>query len=91
VSEFLHVERPFLDQLANLGWRVIDQGQGVIPSGPALSLVEAKRYWIYKSLAEWRDLNATRVLRECRNGEGFLYLGRAYRLLLVADQAEPCS
>lgn len=41
------------------------------------------------SLAEWRDLNATRVLREYKNGEGFLYLGRAYRLLLVSDQLEP--
>lgn len=52
-------------------------------------MVEAKRYWIYKNLAEWRDLNATRVLREYKSGEGFLYLGRSYRLLLVADQAEP--
>ncbi len=52
-------------------------------------MVEAKRYWIYKNLAEWRDLNATRVLREYKNGEGFLYLGRSYRLLLVADQEEP--
>lgn len=49
-------------------------------------IVEAKRYWIYKTLAEWRDLNATRVIREYRNGEGFLYLGRSYRLLLVAEQ-----
>lgn len=53
------------------------------------SLVEAKRYWIYQNLAEWRDLNATRVIREYKNGEGFLYLGRAYRLLLVSDQLEP--
>jgi predicted metal-dependent hydrolase len=52
-------------------------------------IVEAKRYWIYKTLAEWRDLNATRVMREYRNGEGFLYLGRSYRLLLVAEQEEP--
>jgi predicted metal-dependent hydrolase len=52
-------------------------------------LVEAKRYWIYKTLAEWRDLNAARVLREYRSGEGFLYLGRSYRLLLVTDQNEP--
>ncbi len=52
-------------------------------------LVKSKHYWIYQSLAEWRDLNATRVLREYKNGEGFLYLGRAHRLLLVADQAEP--
>jgi predicted metal-dependent hydrolase len=52
-------------------------------------IVEAKKYWIYKNLAEWRDLNATRVLREYRNGEGFLYLGRSFRLLLVANQTEP--
>lgn len=60
-----------------------------VPEERIEDLVEAKRYWIYKNLAEWRDLNATRVLREYRNGEGFLYLGRSYRLLLVADQAEP--
>ena len=40
-------------------------------------LVESKHYWIYQGLAEWRDLNATRVLREYKNGEGFLYLGRS--------------
>ncbi len=53
------------------------------------NIVESKHYWIYKGLAEWRDLNATRVLREYKSGEGFLYLGRAYRLLLVGDQDEP--
>ena len=52
-------------------------------------LVQAKQLWIYRNLAEWRDLNASRLLREYRNGEGFLYLGRSYRLLLVADQDEP--
>ncbi len=52
-------------------------------------IIESKRLWIYKNLAEWRDLNATRVIREFRNGEGFLYLGRSYRLLLVSDQDEP--
>ncbi len=52
-------------------------------------IVESKRPWIFKTLAEWRDLNATRVIREYRNGEGFLYLGRSYRLLLVSDQEEP--
>ena len=51
-------------------------------------VVEAKRRWIYQNLAEWRCLNATRVLREYKNGEGFLYLGRAYRLQLVSDQVE---
>ena len=49
-------------------------------------VVESKRRWIYQNLAQWRDLNATRVLREYKNGEGFLYLGRAYRLQLVSEQ-----
>jgi type I restriction enzyme R subunit len=38
MSEYLHVEKPFLDQLAALGWTVIDQGHGAIPSDPAASL-----------------------------------------------------
>jgi predicted metal-dependent hydrolase len=53
------------------------------------SIVRSRHFWIFQSLAEWKDLNATRVLREYKNGEGFLYLGRAYRLLLIADQDEP--
>ncbi len=50
------------------------------------AVVESKRMWIYRNLAEWRDLNATAVVREWVNGETFLYLGRCYRLSLVTDQ-----
>ena len=49
------------------------------------NIVEARAYWIFQNLAEWRELNAARVVRELKNGEGFLYLGRSYRLLLVDD------
>ena len=49
-------------------------------------MVESKRLWIYRNLAEWRDLNASSVAREWVNGETFLYLGRAYRLKLVSEQ-----
>lgn len=52
-------------------------------------VVRSKRMWIYRNLAEWRDLNSTSVVREWVNGETFLYLGRAYRLSLVSEQAEP--
>lgn len=52
-------------------------------------IVRARHYWIYQGLAEWRDLNATRVLRQYRYGQGFLYLGASYRLLLVSDQDAP--
>ena len=60
-----------------------------VPDERIEDLIEAKRLWIYKNLAEWRDLNATRVLREYKAGEGFLYLGRSYRLSLVAEQDQP--
>lgn len=46
MSEYLHVEKPFLDQLAALGWTVVDQGCGMIPSDPATSLRENFREWL---------------------------------------------
>lgn len=46
MSEYLHVEKPFLDQLAALGWTVIDQGQGFIPSDPTASLRDTFREWL---------------------------------------------
>lgn len=51
--------------------------------------VFSRRMWIYRNLAQWRDLNATRVVREWVNGESFLYLGSSYRLALVNEQDEP--
>jgi predicted metal-dependent hydrolase len=51
--------------------------------------VFSKRMWIYRNLAEWRDLNAARVAREWVSGESFLYLGRHYRLDLVRQQDVP--
>ena len=52
-------------------------------------VLERKRPWIYRGLAEWEDLNATRVTREFVSGEGFLYLGRTYRLRIVEKQSKP--
>jgi hypothetical protein len=45
MSEYLHVEKPFLQQLATLGWKVTDQGQGFIPSDPTKSLRTSFREW----------------------------------------------
>ena len=47
MSEYSFVEKPFLDQLAALGWNIIDQGSG-IPSDPAISLREDFRQWVLK-------------------------------------------
>jgi predicted metal-dependent hydrolase len=75
---------------------IVIERDGLITVRPPLRLtpeqvdetVLAKRMWIYRNLAEWRDLNATQVVREWVNGESFLYLGRNYRLLLVNEQDE---
>lgn len=53
--------------------------------GKIEKILEAKRSWIYRNLAEWEDLNRTRVEREFVNGEGFPYLGSTYRLQIVDD------
>lgn len=87
--EILRSQRTTADIIIERDGRVLVRAPKSIPDERIEDLIEAKRYWIYKNLAEWRDLNATRVLREYHNGEGFLYLGRSYRLLLVADQNEP--
>jgi predicted metal-dependent hydrolase len=52
-------------------------------------VLERKRPWIYRGLAEWEDLNAARVTREFVSGEGFLYLGRTYRLRIIEKQSKP--
>jgi type I restriction enzyme R subunit len=46
MTEYRHVEKPFLDQLAQLGWTVLDHGVGAIPSDPAASLRTSFREWL---------------------------------------------
>jgi type I restriction enzyme R subunit len=38
MAEYKNVEKPFLDKLKDLNWRVIDQGSFGIPQDPAISL-----------------------------------------------------
>ncbi|MDF0650582.1 MAG: SprT family zinc-dependent metalloprotease [Nitrospira sp.] len=87
--EIVRSQRSTADIVVERDGRVVVRVPQSIPHQRIEDLVEAKRYWIYKTLAEWRDVNATKVLREYRNGEGFLYLGRSYRLTLVGEQDEP--
>lgn len=87
--EVVRSRRATADIVVERDGRVLVRVPESIPDERIEDIVEAKRYWIYKTLAEWRDLNATRVIRELRNGEGFLYLGSSYRLTLASNQQEP--
>jgi predicted metal-dependent hydrolase len=51
--------------------------------------VRAKRRWLYEKLAERRALGQWRPPRQFVSGEGFSYLGRSYRLLLVDEATAP--
>jgi hypothetical protein len=51
--------------------------------------VREKRFWIYKKLAEKERLQREVPIKEFVDGEGFLYLGRSFRLKLVDDQDVP--
>lgn len=51
--------------------------------------VREKRFWIYTRLAEKERLQRAVPRKEFVDGEGFLYLGRSYRLKLVEEQEVP--
>lgn len=53
------------------------------------AFVREKRFWIYQKLAEKAELHHPVPRKTFVDGEGFLYLGRSYRLKLVDDQDTP--
>ena len=57
--------------------------------GTLSAFVREKRFWIYKKLAEKAELHRPVPHKEFIDGEGFLYLGRSYRLKLVDAQDAP--
>jgi type I restriction enzyme R subunit len=68
MSEYRHVEKPFLEQLEALGWTVIDHGQGMIPAEPAASLRTTFREWIIPGV--FRD--AVRSINRTPSGDAWL-------------------
>src|SRR5262245_10937423 len=63
------------------------------PEGATTERLEAfirqKRAWIYRKVAVRASLQPTVAVKEFVSGEGFPYLGRSYRLLLVNEQDVP--
>jgi predicted metal-dependent hydrolase len=51
--------------------------------------IAAKRPWLYARLREHAETGTVRPPRQFVTGEGFPYLGRSYRLLLVGEAERP--
>ncbi len=75
---------------------IVDRGGELIIAAPddlAESVMEdfvrEKRFWLYTKIAEKEARRHETPDKEFVDGEGFPYLGRSYRLLLVDDQDAP--
>lgn len=60
-----------------------------VDEGQLRAFVQEKRFWIYTKLAEKDRLHRQVPRKEFVDGEGFLYLGRSYRLKMVDAQEVP--
>ena len=94
MSEYHHVEKPFLTQLASLGWTVIDQGNNFYPSDPAPTLRENFREILLPGVFRQsiRRLNRTAGGREWLTGRDLddlanQILRHPARTLLEANEA----
>lgn len=94
MSEYLHVERPFLDQLRGLGWTIVDHGNATIPSDPAASLRASFREWILPEVFRQsvRAINRTAEDKEWLTGRQLddlrdQILRQPSRTLLEANEA----
>jgi predicted metal-dependent hydrolase len=74
----------------------VDRGGELLISAPEdcttrvmEDFVREKRFWIYTKLAEKDALAPVASKKQYVSGEGFAYLGRSYRLLLVDAQDVP--
>ncbi len=67
MSEYSEVEQPFLQQLAALGWTVVDQGQRY-PSAPEKSLRASFREWILPDVFR----GAVKAINRTQGGEPWL-------------------
>src|SRR2546427_1615686 len=82
-------ERKTLSIYVEKNGRVLVKAPRDVPQKTLEKIIKLKQYWIYKSIAELQELNRTGVSREIANGEGFLFMGKSYRLRIEEGLNRP--
>lgn len=82
-------ERKTADIVIERSGDVIVRAPSEVADEQVREVVASRAMWIYRSLAEWEELNSSRKHRPLVQGQGFPYLGRSYRLKFVADSGAP--
>jgi len=91
----LQFEVRWSDGRKTLGLTIDREGELLIsaPRGCDIALLESfvreKRFWLYTKLAEKDALREESGKKQFVTGEGFPYLGRSYRLLVVDEDDTP--
>ncbi len=81
--------RRALEITIDRGGELIISSPPGVPDDQLADFVREKRFWLYTKLAEKEALHQPVAGKEFVSGEGFPYLGRSYRLLLVDEQDRP--
>lgn len=95
VVDDLHFEirrssrRKTLELIVDRGGELIIAAPNDLDESVMEDFVREKRFWLYTKLAEKETRRHKTPDKEFVDGEGFLYLGRSYRLLLVDEQDAP--
>ena len=77
--------RRALEITVDRGGELILSAPPEVPDATLRDFVQRKRMWVYKQLARRVALGHEAPRKEFVDGEGFTYLGRSYRLRLVAE------
>ena len=77
--------RRALEITVDRGGELILSAPPEVPDAKLRDFVQRKRMWVYKQLARKDALGHATPRKVFTDGEGFAYLGRSYRLRLVAE------
>lgn len=77
--------RRALEITVDRGGELILSAPPSVPDARLREFVQRKRMWVYRQLARREALGDARPRKAFVDGEGFAYLGRNYRLRLVAE------